>query len=874
MLSWALGGACILLGAFTVDGWLRQRDRTRAFLALSIVLLCGCGIGVAATMVTSDRATWTSDTSLALFVASGWAFFGFGAAMTRLNRVVTTLVSLVVVATVAVVCIAGISLAGAHSSPQRLVVVLLVGVWVGCVVEPSLRLWEISETMPRVQRARLRSITLAYGGVLAALLLTIGADLVVGRDRAEITLALAALAVMPFFYVGFEPPRWLRGFWSQREEGHFREAFTDLVLYSPDRQRLAERAVEWAARLVGADSAVIATDDGEVLAVHGLDRAAGWKLVSEMTAYGGARSVTSHPTTSRGVIRVVLEAQLSRGIMAVTSGPLTPSFGDDEALRLTQYGTALAPALDRVLLVERMRRSSQLLDLAYDAVTTWSVRTQLITFWNKGAEELYGWTSNEAIGRDAGELLHSELPESRDAILTVLRGVGRWEGEIIQTTKDGKRINVAVRWALQKDSIGWPEAVIEIGRDVTADKAAASELREARDVAEQASQAKSEYLSRMSHELRTPLTAILGYSDLLEMREPREDQTEAIAAVQEASGHLLSLVNDVLDIARIESGRESFTLDPVALEATVEECVRLVAPSALSRHIKITRSLGNCAGDYVLADRQRLVQALLNLLSNAVKYSGNDAHIFVEAARASHADGGPGPPGAHGEFIRLAIRDTGPGFTDDEKARLFQPFERLGAERTTVPGTGLGLALTRKLVQGMHGTIGVESESGVGSTFWIMLNRSPIAATKPRVRRKPALVAPMLTAQRTVLYVEDNLATIGLMEEVFSMRPQIHLLTAMQGGLTLELAREHHPDLIVLDLHLPDIQGDEVLAQLRADPRTSGIPVVMCSADATERRRKQLLAAGAHAYLTKPVKVQRFLRMLDQVLNSIPVSPA
>ncbi len=635
--------------------------------------------------------------------------------------------------------------------------------------------------------------------------------------------------------------------------------------------------MEWAARLVGADGAVIATDDGEVLAVHGLDRAAAWKLVSEMTGNGATRAVTRHPATSQSVIRVVLDAQLSRGVMAAISGPLTPDFGNDEALRLTQYGTALAPALDRVMLVERMRRSAELLDLAYDAVTTWNVRTQLITFWNKGAEELYGWAPNEAIGRDPGELLRSELPESREAILTVLRAVGRWEGEIIQTTRSGTRIHVAVRWALQKDTAGSPDAVIEIGRDVTADKVAAAELRDARDVAEQASQAKSEYLSRMSHELRTPLTAILGYSDLLEMREPRDDQTEAIAAVQEASGHLLSLVNDVLDIARIESGRESFSLEPIPLEATVEECVRLVAPSALSRHIKITRSLGECAGDYVLADRQRLIQALLNLLSNAVKYSGNDAHIFVEAVR-ERVTGEPSSremvARPNGDFVRLAVRDTGPGFGNEEKARLFQPFERLGAERTTVPGTGLGLALTRKLVQAMHGTIGVESERGVGSTFWIRLARSPVAAPKPRGRRRPPAVTPVLASERTVLYVEDNLATIGLMEEVFSMRPQIHLLTAMQGGLTLELAREHRPDLIVLDLHLPDIQGDEVLAQLRSDPRTAGIPVVMCSADATERRRKQLIAAGAHAYLTKPVKVQRFLRMLDEVLAGTPVLPA
>ena len=552
MLSWALGGACIVVGVVTADGWLRHRDRTRAFLAFSIVLLCACGVALAATMLTDDRATWTSDLSLACFLASGWAFFGFRAAMTRLSALISAAVGVVVAAAIVAVCAARISLAGSQTAAQHLIVLGLAVVWLGCVAEPAWRLWHISTTMPRVQRARLRSITLAYAGVIVALLLSVGADLILGRDRPEITVAFPALAVLPFFYVGFEPPRWLRGMWRQREEGHFREAFTDLVLYSPDRQRLAERAVGWAARLVGADGAVIATDDGEVLAVHGLDRAAGWKLVSDTTGFGASRSLMSHPTTSRGVIRVVLEAQLSRGVMAVTSGPLTPLFGDDEALRLAQYGTALAPALDRVLLVERMRRSSQLLDLAYDAVTTWNVRTQLITFWNKGAEELYGWAPDEAIGRDAGELLQSELPEPREAILAILRADGRWEGEIIQTTKDGRRINVAVRWALQKDTAGWPDAVIEIGRDVTADKVAAGELREARDVAEQASQAKSEYLSRMSHELRTPLTAILGYSDLLEMREPRDDQTEAIAAVQEASGHLLSLVNDVLDIARIE----------------------------------------------------------------------------------------------------------------------------------------------------------------------------------------------------------------------------------------------------------------------------------------------------------------------------------
>jgi PAS domain S-box-containing protein len=876
-LSWALGGACVLVGALTIEGWLRNRDRTRAFLALSILLLCACGVGVAAAIVSNERNLWTSDVLLALFLASGWAFFAFRAAMVRLPVAVTATVGAAVVATIILVCVAGISLLGVQSVSQRWIAALFAAVWLACVAEPTLRLWQISPRLPPVQRARLRAITLAYAGLVVVLALSVGADVVLGRNTPQITIALPVLTVLPFFYIGFEPPRWLRAYWRQREEGHFREAFNDLILYAPDRQQLADRAVEWAARLVGADGAVIATDDGIVLAVHGLDRDSGWKLVSDIAGSRRARGTPGGAPARPGVIRVYLEAQLSGGVMAVTSGPLTPLFGDDEALRLTQYGTALAPALDRVLLVERMRRNAQLLDLAYDSVTTWNVGSQLITFWNKGAEELYGWTGHEAIGRDAGELLRSELPASKDEILAVLRSRGRWDGEIIQTTKAGKRINVAARWALQKDNLEWPDAVIEIARDVTADKVAAAELREARDIAEQASQAKSEYLSRMSHELRTPLTAIIGYSDLLELRTPREDQTEAIAAVQEAGSHLLSLVNDVLDIARIEAGRETLSLEAVPLEVTVEECVRLVAPSALSHHIKISRALGDCAHAYVLADRQRLVQALLNLLSNAVKYSGDGAHILIEASREIGVEANPlerGADGLHGDHVRIAVRDTGPGFGAEEKARLFQPFERLGAERTTVPGTGLGLALTRKLVEGMHGTIGVESEPGVGSTFWIRLGRAAGPAPKARARRKEPIATVHLKAQRTVLYVEDNLATIGLMEEVFAMRPQIHLLTAMQGGLTLELAREHHPDLIVLDQHLPDIRGDEVLAQLRADPRTSDIPVVMCSADATEHRRKQLLDAGAQAYLTKPVKVQHFLRMLDEVLTGAPVSTA
>jgi hypothetical protein len=229
-LSWAVGGACILLGALTVEGWLRNRDRTRAFLALSIVLLCASGLAVVATVVTHEQDIWTSDVMLTLFLCSGWAFFAFRAAMLQVGALVSTLIGAAVVATVVLVWVSGVSLAGPVSVQQHLAGVLLAVVWLSCVVEPTLRLWEMAESVPPVQRARLRAVTLAYAGLVIVLALSVGTSVVLGRNRLEVTIAMPVLAVLPFFYIGFEPPRWLRAYWREREEGHFREAFNDLVL--------------------------------------------------------------------------------------------------------------------------------------------------------------------------------------------------------------------------------------------------------------------------------------------------------------------------------------------------------------------------------------------------------------------------------------------------------------------------------------------------------------------------------------------------------------------------------------------------------------------------------------------------------------------
>ncbi|MBV9526362.1 MAG: response regulator, partial [Candidatus Dormibacteraeota bacterium] len=605
----------------------------------------------------------------------------------------------------------------------------------------------------------------------------------------------------------------------------------------------------WAARLLGASIAVLATDDGKLTVTRGIEAKAGRALVAaDASGEPRARSTST-------VVQARLESQFSKGVLAVQAGPLTPLFGAEEVARLQDYASSVTTALDRVLLVERVRRTGELLDLAYNPILAWDARNGQVRYWNRAAQAMYGWTSEEALGQEPSALLHSALPVPRDELVQLLRDRGGWEAEISQVTKDGRHVIVSARWALQLDDEGNPDVVLEINRDVTREKQSAEDLRRARDEAERASAAKSEYLSRMSHELRTPLTAILGYSDLLELRDPRDDQLEAVTAIQEASSHLLSLVNDVLDIARIEAGRETLAPEPVSLGAVVEECMRLVRPAARDHGISVNRELDGTSDAVVQADRQRLVQALLNLMSNAVKYAGRGASVTVRAETTPDSR------------VRLSVVDTGPGLSSELQRRLFQPFERLGAERTGTPGTGLGLALTKKLVEAMGGEIGVTSEEGRGSTFWITLQRAALEAVperrRPPVRQEqPAADA----AEHTVLYVEDNLATVDLMEDVFAMRPGIRMINALQGSIALDLAREHNPSLIVLDLHLPDMSGDQVLKQLREDSQTASIPVVMFSADATERQIKRLLDMGARAYIVKPAKIADFLAMLDEVL--------
>ena len=379
------------------------------------------------------------------------------------------------------------------------------------------------------------------------------------------------------------------------------------------------------------------------------------------------------------------------------------------------------------------------------------------------------------------------------------------------------------------------------------------EIQQANRKLEAANAAKSEFLSRVSHELRTPLTSILGFGELLSLSEQAPQQREWAHSVMSAGRHLLAIINEVLDISRIESGHLALSVEPVPVEQLVRDVLELARPLAAARDVELRTGTLRGGKGYVLADNQRLRQVLLNLVSNGIKY--NHAGGAVDIAVAER-----------GPRLRVLVSDTGPGLSDEQLGRLFRPFERLGA--TGVEGTGLGLVLSRELAEAMGGELGVTSTPGEGSTFWVELDQAePVAFTTSDADETALVEVRRYSAARSVLYVEDLVANVTLVEQILRHRPDVTVLPAMLGGMALDLAKEHAPDLVLLDLHLPDIGGDEVLARLKGDPATRDIPVVVFSADATRRQTEELVAAGAQDYLTKPIRVADLLAAVDAVLE-------
>jgi CheY-like chemotaxis protein len=321
-----------------------------------------------------------------------------------------------------------------------------------------------------------------------------------------------------------------------------------------------------------------------------------------------------------------------------------------------------------------------------------------------------------------------------------------------------------------------------------------------------------------------------------------------------AAQNLASFMDDITDISHAQTRTLSLTIEPVAADKVIADALDLIRPMAATHGVCLDAPPR--AGEHVLADEQRLRQVLLNLLSNAVKYNHPGGRITITT---SHATEG---------HLRIIVTDTGRGIAEQDIQQLFRPFQRLDAAQAGIQGAGLGLTLSGQLIDAMGGTIGATSTAGEGSVFWVDLPLTlpaPFSATVPRA--EPLGISRAYTGPKTVLYVEDMVDTLRLIEQILRQRPSVRIVPAMLGGVALDLAAEHHPDLILLDLNLPDIPGEELLHRLKADPATSATPVIVISADATPQRIGALLAAGASSYLTKPISVRDFLHTIDAALT-------
>ncbi len=522
---------------------------------------------------------------------------------------------------------------------------------------------------------------------------------------------------------------------------------------------------------------------------------------------------------------------------------------------------------------EMEERFRALIERSADAISLLSAQGEWL-YESPAAERILGYAPGERADQSTFEYMH---PDDRDRIRALFADLLARPGESVQAQFRYRHKDGRWRWleATSTNLLHEPsvQAVVVNYRDVTERKQIeeevrklntqleqrvierTAELRDAKEEAERANRAKSDFLSRMSHELRTPLNAILGFAQLLEMDPLPEEQRDSVRQILRGGQHLLQLVNEVLGITRIEAGHTPPSLEPVRLQEVVEECLDLIMPLAAQRQIQVINATPEAWDRHVHADSQRLKQVLLNLLSNAVKYNRDRG-----AVRLSCEDR---PNGR----LRIGVGDTGVGIPPDKLARLFIPFERLGADQVGVEGTGLGLAHSRALVESMGAEIGVETEPARGSLFWVEL----LPAEEPSPRRDldgaPIPVAPVRPHHsRAVLYIDNNPSNHALMERFLAQRPDVRLVAAMQGRLGLDLARQHQPALILLDLHLDDISGEEVLRRLQSDPATTRVPVVILSADTTPGQADRVLALGARDFLPKPIDFKRLLAILAETV--------
>ena len=477
----------------------------------------------------------------------------------------------------------------------------------------------------------------------------------------------------------------------------------------------------------------------------------------------------------------------------------------------------------------------------------------LIEYANPAFYQATGYQADDIVGKSPSILRHPELSPAGVSPWPTLLAGRSWSGMFCNRRRDGSALWVSATISPVSDAAGMITHFIAVEEDATSRRVGEEELREAKRAAEAASVAKSEFLSSMSHELRTPMNAILGFAQLLANSDDialGERQRFYADSILKSGNHLLNLVNDILDMARIEAGRLSLSFEPVSLDRLVAEIKPMIAPLAERRKVTLVDEITGKQAPLLEADFTRLKQVLINLASNAVKYNRSGGTVRLSV---SHGDGGP---------VRVAVSDTGIGIPEKRRAEVFVPFSRLGAEASTVEGTGIGLTISKMLVEAMGGQIGFFTQENLGTTFWLEIPRAARqAASAPQAEgAAPAKDQAHCRCQMTLLYIEDNPSNVELMAEILAQDPECRcqLICAGSAEDGLALARRHRPGLVIMDINLPGINGIEAVARMKADPELRAIPVIALSADVMPDTIRNGMKAGFLRYPRKPLDIGEF----------------
>jgi len=517
---------------------------------------------------------------------------------------------------------------------------------------------------------------------------------------------------------------------------------------------------------------------------------------------------------------------------------------------------------------ESEARQVRIIQASNDGIWEWYAGTGGFHFSSRCWEQLGYDLQDDVVTRGEDRLkiwrhhiYPQDLPLFDQALADHLKNNSLFDIEYRIVSKQGEIRWIRCRGRAYFDDAGRAIRMSGTNMDITDIKRAEERVLLAKVAAEKANQAKSDFLSSMSHELRTPLNAILGYAQLFEYDgNLTQNQVDNVLEIRKAGEHLLQLINDVLDLARIESGKMTVSLEPVLVSRIVAECFTLVQPQADAKGIKLFASLHQLESSYVVADNIRLKQALVNLLGNSVKYNSMGGEVELRLSLVEDA------------FMRIGVRDNGYGIAANRQREMFQPFNRLNAEYSKVEGSGVGLVITKQLVEMMNGKLDFISTESVGTEFWIDLplstewNQDLIATPKHEADSAP--VELLVTQPKKILYIEDNPSNIRLLQQLFSRYSQLHLDVAEEAFLGIYKARSELPDVIILDINLPGMDGYEALSVLKRDPATSHIPVVGLSANAMPYDIERGKNSGFYDYLTKPVEINHLLHTLNKLLVS------